>query len=311
MKKIFKRFLAYLIDLFIVSIISSCIMVIPFINVNRDDYNKNYKKYNELYNNYNKFSQDLADYYDDNKLDNDEYEKLISDNKDYSNIVSKYYKDGKLSEKNYNKLSDDVNEVFEDKYKSIYYKLSKYSVIGNIVQVIVIFAYFVGINLLTKGQTVGKKIMKLKIVSNKDSSGQLSALAYFIRTLVLYNPIYYLALTVGVYVFSSNDFYNWALIWSNIKNYLDIIIIIMIVIRLDGRGLHDLLAGSIVVSVDDNGNIENDSKVIIDEESSDSKRNSSDKDEVLLIKSDNSKVTKKNSKQKSKKTKKIIKEEKE
>ncbi len=311
MKKIFKRFLAYLIDLFIVSIISSCIMVIPFINVNRDDYNKNYKKYNELYNNYNKFSQDLADYYDDNKLDNDEYEKLISDNKDYEEVVSKYYKDGKLSKKNYNKLSDDVNEVFEDKYKSIYYKLSKYSVIGNIVQVIVIFAYFVGINLLTKGQTVGKKIMKLKIVSNKDSSGQLSALAYFIRTLVLYNPIYYLALTVGVYVFSSNDFYNWALIWSNIKNYLDIIIIIMIVIRLDGRGLHDLLAGSIVVSVDDNGNIENDSKVIIDEESSDSKRNSSDKDEVLLIKSDNSKVTKKNSKQKSKKTKKIIKEEKE
>ncbi len=311
MKKIFKRFLAYLIDLFIVSIISSCIMVIPFINVNRDDYNKNYKKYNELYNNYNKFSQDLADYYEDNKLDEEEYEKLISDNKDYSNIVSKYYKDGKLSEKNYNKLSDDVNEVFEDKYKSIYYKLSKYSVIGNIVQVIVIFAYFVGINLLTKGQTVGKKIMKLQIINNKDSSSKVSALAYFIRTLVLYNPIYYLALTVGVYVFSSNDFYNWALIWSNIKNYLDIIIIIMIVIRLDGRGLHDLLAGSIVVSVDDNGNIENDSKVIIDEESSDSKRNSSDKDEVLLIKSDNSKVTKKNSKQKSKKTKKIIKEEKE
>ena len=310
MKKIFKRFLAYLIDLFIVSIISSCIMVIPFINVNRDDYNKNYKKYNELYNNYNKFSQDLADYYDDNKLDNDEYEKLISDNKDYSNIVSKYYKDGKLSEKNYNKLSDDVNEVFEDKYKSIYYKLSKYSVIGNIVQVIAIFAYFVGINLLTKGQTVGKKIMKLKIVSNKDSSSKVSALSYFIRTLVLYNPIYYLALTVGVYVFSSNDFYNWALIWSNIKNYLDIIIIIMIVIRLDGRGLHDLLAGTRVIVLDEVNNVESDSHVIV-EEDKDEEKNDANEEEVLLIKSDNSKVTKKNSKQKSKKTKKIIKEEEE
>ena len=311
MKKIFKRFLAYLIDLFIVSIISSCIMVIPFINVNRDDYNKNYKKYNELYNNYNKFSQDLADYYDDNKLDNDEYEKLISDNKDYSNIVSKYYKDGKLSEKNYNKLSDDVNEVFEDKYKSIYYKLSKYSVIGNIVQVIVIFAYFVGINLLTKGQTVGKKIMKLQIINNKDSSSKVSALSYFIRTLILYNPIYYLAIIIGVYVFSSNDFYNWALVWSNIKNYLDIIIVIMVVIRLDGRGLHDLLAGTRVIVLDEVNNVESDSHVIV-EEDKDEEKNDANEEEVLLIKSDNSKATnKKNNKPKKKKTKKIIKEEEE
>ena len=67
MKKIFKRFLAYLIDLFIVSMISSCIMVIPFINVDRDNYNKNYKEYNELYTNYSKFSQDLTDYYKDDK----------------------------------------------------------------------------------------------------------------------------------------------------------------------------------------------------------------------------------------------------
>ena len=101
MKKIFKRFLAYLIDLFIVSMISSCIMVIPFINVDRDNYNKNYKEYNELYTNYSKFSQDLTDYYKDDKLDEDEYEKLISDNKDYEEVVSKYYKDGKLSKKNF------------------------------------------------------------------------------------------------------------------------------------------------------------------------------------------------------------------
>lgn len=311
MKKIFKRFLAYLIDLFIVSMISSCIMVIPFINVDRDNYNKNYKEYNELYNSYSNFSQDLTDYYKDDKLDEDEYEKLISDNKDYEEVVSKYYKDGKLSKKNYNKLSDEVSEDFQEEYKGIYYKLSKYSVIGNIVQVIAILAYFVGVNLLTKGQTVGKKIMKLQIINNKDSSSRVSALSYFIRTLILYNPIYYLAIIIGVYAFSSNDFYNWALVWSNIKNYLDIIIVIMVVIRLDGRGLHDLLAGTRVIVLDEVNNVESDSKVIV-EEDKDEEKNDANEEEVLLIKSDNSKATnKKNNKPKKKKTKKIIKEEEE
>lgn len=311
MKKIFKRFLAYLIDLFIVSIISSCIMVIPFINVDRDNYNKNYKEYNELYTSYSKFSQDLTDYYEDDKLDEEEYEKLISENKDYEEVVSKYYKDGKLSKKNYDKLSEEVGRDFQDEYKSIYYKLSKYSVIGNVVQVIVIFAYFVGINLLTKGQTVGKKIMKLQIINNKDSSSKVSLLSYFIRTLILYNPVYYLAIIIGVYVFSSSDFYNWALVWSNIKNYLDIVIVIMVVIRLDGRGLHDLLAGTRVITLDEVNNIESDSHVIVEEDKDDEKNNVNE-DEVLLIKSDNSKATnKKNNKTKKKKSKKIIKEEEE
>ena len=311
MKKIFKRFLAYLIDLFIVSIISSCIMVIPFINVDRDNYNKNYKEYNELYTNYSKFSQDLTDYYEDDKLDEEEYEKLISENKDYEEVVSKYYKDGKLSKKNYDKLSEEVGRDFQGEYKSIYYKLSEYSVIGNVVQVIVIFAYFVGINLLTKGQTVGKKIMKLQIINNKDSSSKVSLLSYFIRTLILYNPVYYLAIIIGVYVFSSSDFYNWALVWSNIKNYLDIVIVIMVVIRLDGRGLHDLLAGTRVITLDEVNNIESDSHVIVEEDKDDEKNNVNE-DEVLLIKSDNSKATnKKNNKTKKKKSKKIIKEEEE
>ena len=311
MKKIFKRFLAYLIDLFIVSIISSCIMVIPFINVDRDNYNKNYKEYNELYTNYSKFSQDLTDYYEDDKLDEEEYEKLISENKDYEEVVSKYYKDGKLSKKNYDKLSEEVGRDFQGEYKSIYYKLSKYSVIGNVVQVIVIFAYFVGINLLTKGQTVGKKIMKLQIINNKDSSSKVSLLSYFIRTLILYNPVYYLAIIIGVYVFSSSDFYNWALVWSNIKNYLDIVIVIMVVIRLDGRGLHDLLAGTRVITLDEVNNVESDSHVIVEEDKDDEKNNVNE-DEVLLIKSDNSKATnKKNNKTKKKKSKKIIKEEEE
>lgn len=300
MNKFFKRFLAYMIDIFIVSTVASCIMYIPGINKDTANYNKYYKEYNEMYNDYSEFIQKLNKYYKDNKLTSKEYEKLVSSNTEYKKVVDKYYKDGKLTKSNYKKLSNKLDSDFGNEYKNVYYKISRYSIINNIVYIVVIFIYFVGINILTKGQTVGKKILKLKIVNNKNPQDNVSFISYVIRALVLYNPLYYLALVIGPCIFDVSSFYTWSLVWSNIKNYLEIVILVMIIIRADGRGLHDLLASTKVVMLDENNNVNiDDTKTVIDEESSNN--DSKDSEEVLLIKDDNS-----HSKKKSKKKKKVV-----
>lgn len=247
MKKIFKRFLAYAIDMLIIITIITCVSNIQIINRQLKNYNKYYDEYQELYTNYQTFETDFEKYYKDKKITSDEYEELTKDNSSYQKELEKYYKDKKITSKEYNKIIENTTSNFQKEYKKLYYNLNKYSTVYNIICILVILLYFVGFNILTDGQTLGKKILKLQIVSNNNS--KVSFINYLIRTIILYNPIYYLAMIIGPYMFNINNFYTWAIIWSNIKNYLQIIIIIMIIIRIDGRGLHDILANTKVISL--------------------------------------------------------------
>ena len=251
MKKIFKRLIAYIIDIFLITALSSAIMQLPIFNNDLANYNKYYKQTTKIQENYIKFNNDLKKYYKDNKLTKEEYDKLLK-YKDYNDVLEKYYKDDKLSKKDYSKLEQESSKLMEKEYKTYYYKLNKSYKINNIIYIALILLYFVGVNLLTNGQTLGKKVMKLKIVNNSDEYTKVSTFNYFLRALVLYNPLYYLMVLLGVELMSANSFYNWMIVWSNIQNYLQIVIMIMILARVDNRGLHELLSKTKVIEIDDN-----------------------------------------------------------
>lgn len=251
MKKIFKRLIAYIIDIFLITALSSAIMQLPLFNNDLANYNKYYKQTTKIQENYIKFNNDLKKYYKDKKLTKEEYDKLLK-YKDYNDVLEKYYKDDKLSKKDYSKLEQDSSKLMEKEYKTYYYKLNKSYKINNIIYIALILLYFVGVNLLTNGQTLGKKVMKLKIVNNSDEYTKVSAFNYFLRALVLYNPLYYLMILLGVELMSGNSFYNWMIVWSNIQNYLQIVIMVMILARVDNRGLHELLSKTKVIEIDDN-----------------------------------------------------------
>lgn len=254
MKKIYKRLIAYIIDIAIISVIISCLTNNSFTNPSLKQYNKTYDECQELSDNYTNFTTDLKKYYEDKSLTEDEYNKLNNKYEYYNNTLEKYYQDNNLTSTNYQKLLDETNQDFQNKYKKLYKTLNKYSITYNIIYIIIILLYFVGLNIITEGQTLGKKILKLKIVNNNDNSN-ISILNYFIRAIILYNPIYYLALIIGVYIFNSNNFYIWAIVWANIKDYLEVIILLMIIIKKDNRGLHDILSKTKVVALDKEENI--------------------------------------------------------
>lgn len=249
-----KRLTAYLIDMLIVTIIVYCLTSISFLNPQMKKYQKYYTSYQQLSINYSNFITDLSKYYEDNKLTNEEYNKLIERNPDYKKQVNNYYKDEKLTKSNYTKLKNSTQADYQKKYKAAYYKFNQNLIYYNIIQIIVILSYFIGFNMITNGQTLGKKLLRLKISNNKDASKKVTFLNYLIRALILYNPICYLALTVGVVFLDANNYYNWALICSNFKNYLELIIITMMIIRIDNRGLHELLSNTKVILLDKFGN---------------------------------------------------------
>ena len=217
MKYIYNRVMAYFIDMLLVVVLATLISRISFINPNINNYNK----YNKLYSDINL-----------------EYQGYVAD-------LQKYYGDNKISKKEYDKIVTETNKSYMKQNKMVYYNLNKYSLVYNIIVLVLLVIYFVGFNIITKGQTLGKKLLNLQLVSVDDK--EVSILGYIIRFLILYFPIYYLVVIIGPICLNVNSFYSLALVFSNIKNYFNVIIFASIMFRNDNRGLHDLVAKTKVI----------------------------------------------------------------
>ena len=98
------------------------------------------------------------------------------------------------------------------------------------------------------GQTIGKKLLKLRVVKNKE--GSLNILNYLIRCAILNGAIINILLIVFVNMFNTNNFYTANYIISNIQSIIEILILIMVFMTNDSRGLHDYIAGTKVVEID-------------------------------------------------------------
>ena len=167
----------------------------------------------------------------------------------YIDDYNKYYEE-------YTKLIEDANngdiDTNSDEYKDqvidLNYKIAEYKVINSSISVVSLIVYFVIIQYFLKGQTIGKKILKLRVVSNKDK--ELNIGHYFVRSLILNNIIFSIILIAGVYLFGKNGYYNLSMVVSYLQLLVMSVIILMVVLRRDNRGLHDIIAGTKVISTE-------------------------------------------------------------
>lgn len=183
------------------------------------------------------------------KLLNPRIDNYNKEYKEYVTLTEKY-QDKKITKKKY-----------EIQYNKIYYKLQQNSVYYNIIYLVMIILYFGLFQYFTKGQTIGKKLMKIKVVS-KDDKKELNIFNYILRSLLLYSTIYYVLLTIGVFIFNAGIYSHYATGIYYANMVLELIIIYLVFTRSDMRGLHDIVANTKVISTEELK--ENNDKVIID-----------------------------------------------
>lgn len=253
MKKILKRLCAYMIDIMVVMIITQCLSGVPLINHQLDNYNKYYQEYSKHLKEYTDFKLELQTSFKDEKITESEYNKIIKTSDEYQKYLTKYYDDKKITKNEFNKINKNIDKHYMTFYKKDYYNVEKNSICYFIIYLIVTFSYFVGFNYYTKGQTLGKKLLRLRIVNSKEEQDKVSILNYFIRCLFLYQPLYYIVKLIGVFILSSNNYYQITSIVYDINYYLEFIIILTVMIRMDGRGLHDLASSTRIASYDRTG----------------------------------------------------------
>lgn len=247
MKKTLKRIGAYLIDIIIVSIVATLLTSNPYINKDYEKYINTYDEYNEEYNKYSNYYTKLENYYEDKDLSKKEYDKLLKLDNKYLKTLKEKYEDKKLNEEEYTEVIAKLNLHYQTTDTNYSYKLLKYSIIPTIVNLMCIMLYFIVMQFYFGGQTLGKKILKLKVVSNNDK--KLNIVNFFIRSLVvnelfinMLNVIFLLVLSKGNYLVYNKIIYV-------ITYILEMAILFTIVFDKHNRGLHDYISNTKVIEL--------------------------------------------------------------
>ena len=169
-------------------------------------------------------------------------------------VINPYYDNYIEAYEKYSKEMDSLNEdnVF-DKIKSEefvldYQNVLKYGVYSSVICITCYILYFGGFQKWNKNQTVGKKLMRLKVV-NKNNKDDVRLWQYILRTIIVYNLLFNSLSVVVSYMFKGNLFFTTSIITSIIGYVITYVGYIMILFRKDGCGLHDFVSGTKVVEV--------------------------------------------------------------
>lgn len=151
----------------------------------------------------------------------------------------------------YMELIENVNEsnvleiIESEEYSIANYNLSKYSVSMSIISILVYIGYFAGFQKWNKGQTLGKKLFNIE-VSNVNE-GNIKWWQLILREFIIYNLWAEILYVIFILLLSANSYFvisNTILFVTFIISFVNILFVLF---RKDGRGLHDLLAKTIVV----------------------------------------------------------------
>lgn len=235
MKIIFKRLIAYIIDIIIVSLVATLLTSNNYIN-------KDYNKYQETYKEYEKYATNYKDFISDLE------ELKISELKDEYKNYNKYLENidsEELSEKDIKKIKTESKKEYKEKLKNYSYKLSKLSIIQKVISILCILLYFVVFQYYFNGQTLGKKLMKLHVVSNNGNT--LTIENYFIRSLILNELIINIISIICILTLNKSSYIMYNEIIYYVTYVLEMTIIFMIMFDKNNRGLHDYASNTIVI----------------------------------------------------------------
>lgn len=153
--------------------------------------------------------------------------------KKMNNLVSDYQSE---------KIS--IDEYTEETYK-LNYDLQKSNLNTNVVSITLYIGYFIIFATLNKGQTLGKKLLKIKVVNKEEKKP--SVWNMFVRSLFIYNLASAIFSVVFINFLGVNTFTNIYTTIGYIEFFVIIISFFMATYKKDGRGLHDMMAGTNVI----------------------------------------------------------------
>lgn len=136
-------------------------------------------------------------------------------------------------------------DVDEDILVTGLYNLERSSTSLTAITTFVTFIYFGVAAFINNGRTLGKMIMKIKVVPIKGN--KLNPGLFILRTLLITSIIPNLISVISIFYLSPNAWYNLTGIISQIQEFFFLIILGFMIFRDDERGLHDIICQTKVI----------------------------------------------------------------
>ena len=205
-KYVYRRISAFLIDIFLVTFISTIFSSISYVNPFIGNYKVAYDEYREIY----KSESESV-------LTNPTIKNVV----DYSNKMSK--------------------QIYKIDYSMLF---------NNIYYLVFSFLYFVLFAYFTNGQTLGKKLFKLKVVRQDGEKVKLSNL--MLRTFLSGSSIFMgvniiVIIQLLLLMIPQNQVYFYAILFSSMISYVIEIIALVLLFSKEHRSLDDIIGSTKVI----------------------------------------------------------------
>ncbi len=205
-KYVYRRISAFLIDIFLVTFVSTIFSSISYVNPFIENYKVAYDEYREIY----KSESESV-------LTNPTIKNVV----DYSNKMSK--------------------QIYKIDYSMLF---------NNIYYLVFSFLYFVLFAYFTNGQTLGKKLFKLRVVRQDGEKVKLSNL--MLRTFLSGSSIFMgvniiVVIQLLLLLISQNQVYFYAILFSSMISYVIEIIGLVLLFSKEHRSLDDIIASTKVI----------------------------------------------------------------
>lgn len=136
-------------------------------------------------------------------------------------------------------------EEYTEEYSKLSYELQKSNISMNIVSITLYVGYFIIFATLNKGQTLGKKLFRIRVVNKENKDVKVWNM--LVRSLLIYNLISAIFSVIFVNFLGVNTFTNIYMVIGYIEYFVMIVSFFMVTYKKDGRGLHDIIAGTNVI----------------------------------------------------------------
>lgn len=205
-KYVYRRISAFLIDVFLVTFVSTIFSSISYVNPFIENYKVAYDEYREIY----KSESESV-------LTNPTIKNVV----DYSNKMSK--------------------QIYKIDYSMLF---------NNIYYLVFSFLYFVLFAYFTNGQTLGKKLFKLKVVRQDGEKVKLSNL--MLRTLLSGSSIFMgvniiVVIQLLLLMIPQNQAYFYTILFSSMISYIIEIIGLVLLFSKEHRSLDDIIGSTKVI----------------------------------------------------------------
>lgn len=135
-----------------------------------------------------------------------------------------------------------VEMLTSENMLNITYQLNCYGIYISAINLVFMIIYFVLFQYFNDGKTIGKALMRIKVVSKNGKKVKFHQLV--IRTLIINGLLINILNVLSLYIFSKEVCLELLPLISFFDTCIMVTCSLMVIFRKDSRGLHDLISGT-------------------------------------------------------------------